>query len=81
MPSNNPLSLGHLARGLFLFGMELNKKLLISINDARKLIGNESVLLSDNDVENIIMQLTFLAEIAGSASHKQVFKELVPKYT
>ena len=51
----------------------MNSKLSISINEARKLLGNKNLDLSDNQVEEIIKYLSLIAEnyLGKNSSKKQ----------
>jgi hypothetical protein len=52
--------------------MDIINRLPISIKEARKLLGSECVDFTDEEVEDIIEQLYFIAGIACKATRKRL---------
>lgn len=61
--------------------MEVEKKLLITVKEARKLIGKGSVRFSDLEMQDVIIQLGFLAEMTGKTAYEELTEVVVPKST
>jgi hypothetical protein len=59
--------------------METEKRRLITVKEARKLMGKASAGFSDERVDSIIEQLSSIAGVTAKEAYKRLTKELVPK--